>query len=129
MLIYFLGDSRAILCTEDKDNKISICQLSSDHTFSNDDELLRLSHLGLDVQKLQHQPKSGLQNCTRCIGNYTVKGGYREFDNLRYYSIAYFLYIFVLVNMYSVVPINLFKYILPVIQYSMGRNISIYANN
>lgn len=90
MLIYFLGDSRAILCTEDKDNKISICQLSSDHTFSNDDELLRLSHLGLDVQKLQHQPKSGLQNCTRCIGNYTVKGGYKEFDNLRYYSIAYF---------------------------------------
>ncbi|KAG8175372.1 hypothetical protein JTE90_021479 [Oedothorax gibbosus] len=77
-----VGDSRAILCTEDKDNKISICQLSSDHTFSNEDELLRLSHLGLDVEKLKQQPKTGLQNCTRCIGNYTVKGGYKEFDNL-----------------------------------------------
>ncbi|GFQ63969.1 TGF-beta-activated kinase 1 and MAP3K7-binding protein 1 [Trichonephila clavata] len=77
-----VGDSRAVLCTEDKDGKICINQLSFDHTFSNDDELLRLSHLGLDVQKLIQQPKSGLQNCTRCIGNYTVKGGYKEFDNL-----------------------------------------------
>ncbi|CAL1263439.1 unnamed protein product [Larinioides sclopetarius] len=76
-----VGDSRAVLCTEDKDGKISISQLSSDHTFTNEDELLRLSHLGLNAQKLTQQSKSGLQNCTRCIGNYTVKGGYKEFDN------------------------------------------------
>ncbi|KAF8794847.1 TGF-beta-activated kinase 1 and MAP3K7-binding protein 1-like [Argiope bruennichi] len=77
-----VGDSRAVLCTEDKNGKISFSQLSFDHTFSNEDELLRLSHLGLNVQKLTQQSKPGLQNCTRCIGNYTVKGGYKEFDNL-----------------------------------------------
>uniref|UniRef100_A0A2L2YHH8 TGF-beta-activated kinase 1 and MAP3K7-binding protein 1 n=1 Tax=Parasteatoda tepidariorum TaxID=114398 RepID=A0A2L2YHH8_PARTP len=77
-----VGDSRALLCKEDENMKTSIVQLSPDHIFSNEDELLRLSQLGLDVEKIRNQQKSGLQNCTRCIGNYTVKGGYKEFDNL-----------------------------------------------
>ncbi|GIX73530.1 TGF-beta-activated kinase 1 and MAP3K7-binding protein 1 [Caerostris darwini] len=76
-----VGDSRAVLCTE-KDGNICISQLSTDHTFANEDELLRLSHLGLKREKLMQQSMSALQNCTRCIGNYTVKGGYKEFANL-----------------------------------------------
>ncbi|GIZ04124.1 TGF-beta-activated kinase 1 and MAP3K7-binding protein 1 [Caerostris extrusa] len=76
-----VGDSRAVLCTE-KDGNICISQLSTDHTFANEDELLRLSHLGLKREKLIQQSVSALQNFTRCIGNYTVKGGYKEFANL-----------------------------------------------
>ncbi|XP_054706687.1 TGF-beta-activated kinase 1 and MAP3K7-binding protein 1-like [Uloborus diversus] len=81
-VMYISGNSRAVLCKEDKDGKIVISQLSPDHTFKNEDELLRLSHLGLDMQNMRREPKTGLQTCTRCIGNYTVKGGYKEFDNL-----------------------------------------------
>lgn len=78
------GNSRAVLCKEDDDGKICIIPLTLDHTFNNEDELLRLSHLGLDVQKLRQEMKNTAFNCTRCIGNYTVKGGYKEFDYLRY---------------------------------------------
>ncbi|XP_035216027.1 TGF-beta-activated kinase 1 and MAP3K7-binding protein 1-like [Stegodyphus dumicola] len=76
-----VGDCRAVLCKEDKDGKTCICQLSSDHTFTNEDELLRMSHIGVDISKLKQESKVGLLNHTRCIGNYTVKGGYKEFDN------------------------------------------------
>lgn len=76
-----VGNSRAVLCKEDNDGKICIIPLTVDHTFANEDELLRLSHLGLDVSKLRQDMKNNQRNCTRCIGNYTSKGGYKEFDN------------------------------------------------
>lgn len=76
-----VGDSRALLCRTDKHGNIRIHQLSVDHDFKNEDELLRLSQLGVDVNKIHHGTKLG-HDCTRCIGNYTVKGGYKEFNKL-----------------------------------------------
>ncbi|XP_067120575.1 TGF-beta-activated kinase 1 and MAP3K7-binding protein 1-like isoform X2 [Centruroides vittatus] len=38
--------------------------------------------LGMDVEKICKQGKLGNQENTRCIGNYMVKGGYRDFDSI-----------------------------------------------
>lgn len=77
-----VGNSRAVLCKEGDDGKLRILPLTLDHTFNNEDELLRLSHLGLDIEQLRREKKNSTFSCTRCIGNYTVKGGYKEFDYL-----------------------------------------------
>ncbi|KAG1664485.1 TGF-beta-activated kinase 1 and MAP3K7-binding protein 1 [Nymphon striatum] len=84
MIIFLLlGDSRAILVKKDKNtNQIDVLQLSVDHDLKNEDELLRLSHLGLDVDQLRQCSKLGNQDNTRCIGNYQVKGGYKDFEML-----------------------------------------------
>ena len=47
------GDCRALLCKIDNDGVLRVFQLSIDHDLSNEDELLRLSHIGLDVDKLR----------------------------------------------------------------------------
>ena len=58
-------------------------QLSTDHAIGNENELIRLSNLGLDVENIRLGPKFRNHESTRCIGDYTVKGGYKEFDILR----------------------------------------------
>ena len=58
-------------------------QLSMDHTIDNEDELLRLSQLGLDVEKIQQQRKLGNAEYTRCIGDYHIKHGFKEIEILR----------------------------------------------
>ena len=47
------GDCRALLCKIDNDGVLRVFQLSIDHDLSNEDELLRLWHIGLDVDKLR----------------------------------------------------------------------------
>ena len=64
-------------------NKCLHLQLSTDHTIGNENELIRLSNLGLDVENIRRGPKFVNHESTRCIGDYTVKGGYKEFDILR----------------------------------------------
>ncbi|PNF39628.1 hypothetical protein B7P43_G05679 [Cryptotermes secundus] len=77
-----VGDSRALLCRTDSNGVLRVVQLSVDHDLSNEDELLRLSQLGLDVDKFRQVSRLGNQENTRCLGNYLVKGGYKEFDEL-----------------------------------------------
>ncbi|XP_043275797.1 TGF-beta-activated kinase 1 and MAP3K7-binding protein 1-like [Venturia canescens] len=77
-----IGDSRALLCKTDENHVLRVIQLSIDHDLRNEDELLRLSHLGLDVESIRHGSHLGNQENTRCLGNYLVKGGYREFEEL-----------------------------------------------
>jgi hypothetical protein len=48
-----VGDSRALLCRTDSNGVLRVIQLSVDHDLSNEDELLRLSQLGLDVDKFR----------------------------------------------------------------------------
>jgi hypothetical protein len=48
-----VGDSRALLCRTDSNGVLRVVQLSVDHDLSNEDELLRLSQLGLDVDKFR----------------------------------------------------------------------------
>ncbi|XP_011329693.1 TGF-beta-activated kinase 1 and MAP3K7-binding protein 1 isoform X3 [Ooceraea biroi] len=81
-----VGDSRALLCKTDSNQVLRVVQLSVDHDLRNEDELLRLSHLGLDVESIRQEHVEGShlgnQENTRCLGNYLVKGGYREFEEL-----------------------------------------------
>lgn len=49
-----VGHCRACLCKIDADGVLRVMQLSVDHDLTNEDELLRLSHTGVDVEKL-HQ--------------------------------------------------------------------------
>lgn len=48
-----VGDSRALLCKTDSNQVLRVVQLSVDHDLKNEDELLRLSHLGLDVESIR----------------------------------------------------------------------------
>ncbi|XP_014212865.1 TGF-beta-activated kinase 1 and MAP3K7-binding protein 1-like [Copidosoma floridanum] len=77
-----VGDCRALLCKADENQSLRIAQLSIDHTLKNEDELLRLSQLGLDVKSISQGSHLGNQKITRCLGNYLVKGEYKEFEEL-----------------------------------------------
>ena len=79
-----VGDSKAILCRTDPSDPKSFkaSQLSTDHDLNNENELSRLSALGLEVEKLRQRQKIGNLSITRCIGNYSVKGAYKDFDDL-----------------------------------------------
>lgn len=77
-----VGDSRALLCKTDANQVLRVVQLSVDHDLRNEDELLRLSHLELDIDSIRQGSRIGNQETTRCLGNYLVKGGYREFEEL-----------------------------------------------
>lgn len=70
-----LGNSRALLCKNDENNVLRVKQLSVDHDLTNPDEESRFKSLGLDVTALK---KNNAVYATRCIGNYTGKGGYKD---------------------------------------------------
>ncbi len=72
------GDSRALLCRTDGDGVLRVVQLSVDHDLRNEDELLRLQRLDLNRDKIKQIGRIGNQENTRCLGNYLVKGGYKE---------------------------------------------------
>lgn len=77
-----VGECRALLCKTDKDGVLRVLQLSVDHNLTNEDELLRLEQLGLDINRLKQEHRIGNQENSRCIGNYLVKGGYKEIEEL-----------------------------------------------
>jgi len=73
LFIANLGDCGAVLCRDTE-----LIPLFSNHTTDNEDEILRLCHLGLDLQIKQPCPQLPDGRLTRCLGNYLVKGGYKE---------------------------------------------------
>ena len=79
-----VGDSKAILCRTDVSDPHSFkaSQLSTDHDLTNDNELSRLAELGLEVDLLKQRQRIGNLSITRCIGNYLVKGGYKDLPDL-----------------------------------------------
>ncbi|KAK9502038.1 hypothetical protein O3M35_012645 [Rhynocoris fuscipes] len=79
-----VGDSRALLCRTDKHGVHKVVQVSVDHNLTNEDEILRLYNLGLNMSPASHNTRRrlGNQENTRCLGNYLVKGAYREFEEL-----------------------------------------------
>ncbi|XP_075986771.1 TGF-beta-activated kinase 1 and MAP3K7-binding protein 1-like [Anticarsia gemmatalis] len=77
-----VGDTRALLCRTDENDVLRVVQLTVDHSLNNEDELLRLSQLGLDVNKLRNAQYLGNQTGTRCLGNYLVKGLYKAFPTI-----------------------------------------------
>ncbi|KAK6622277.1 hypothetical protein RUM44_002084 [Polyplax serrata] len=77
-----VGDSRALLCKTDANGVLRVVQLSVDHDLKNEDELLRMYKLGLNIWEIRQRSRIGNQETTRCIGNYLVKGGYKDFEEL-----------------------------------------------
>lgn len=57
------GNSRALLCKTDSNQVLRVVQLSIDHDLKNEDELLRLQHLGLDVKLF----RQGINNSLRIL--------------------------------------------------------------
>lgn len=77
-----VGDSRAILCRKDSSGNYIAQQLSTDHDLKNENELRRLAQLGLDIGTLKSMNEIGNQTNTRCIGNYLIKGGHKDYEYL-----------------------------------------------
>lgn len=77
-----VGECRALLCKTDENGVLRVLQLSADHNLTNEDELLRLRQLGLDVDRIKQEHRLGNQENSRCLGNYLVKGGYKEIEEL-----------------------------------------------
>jgi len=76
-----VGDCQAILCTLEPTGVLKVIPLSIDHVLGNEDENLRLQHLGMDLASGANP--FGDTIYTRCLGNYPVKGGYKEIESLR----------------------------------------------
>ena len=77
------GDSRAFLCKFGPERVLHLIQLSYDHTICDPGEIARLQQAGVDVNKFKILRQVGNSDCTRCIGDYHVKGGYKDIDILR----------------------------------------------
>ncbi|GAB1600227.1 TGF-beta-activated kinase 1 and MAP3K7-binding protein 1-like [Argonauta hians] len=82
LFVINVGNTRALFCKLEN-GTLHVTQLSVDHTVSNEDELRRLQQLGLDVDKLKIFQRLGKSENTRCIGDYSVKAGYKDIENLR----------------------------------------------
>lgn len=61
-------------------------QLSVDHNINNDDELQRLANIGLDIVAIQNSGGVANLETTRSLGDFRVKGGYKEYEMLRCHS-------------------------------------------
>jgi len=77
-----VGDSRAILAYQGSGESLQVKQLSVDHDVENEQELKRLTALGLDREQLKKSGRLGTQENTRCIGDYILKKGYKDMDIL-----------------------------------------------
>ena len=77
-----VGDSRALLIYKDREGSLQVKQLSVDHGVDNEQELERLTALGLDREQLKKSGRLGTQENTRSIGDYILKGGYKDMDVL-----------------------------------------------
>lgn len=74
MYICNIGNCRALLCKTDENNVLRVNQMCVDHNVHNEDEALRLSQLGIDIQAIKQSPFQS----TRCIGCYSGKAGYKD---------------------------------------------------
>ena len=78
-----VGDSRAVLCYLDGWGKLHAEQISEDHNTKNDKEIARLVQCGLDEVRLRSSGRLGIHQNTRSIGDYGIKGGFKDHDILR----------------------------------------------
>ncbi|CAG9770611.1 unnamed protein product [Ceutorhynchus assimilis] len=77
-----VGNCRVLLCQTDANSVLKVVQLSIDHDLQNEDELLRLSQIGINPHNLRNSSRLGNQENTRCLGNYAIKDGYKDFEDL-----------------------------------------------
>ncbi|XP_055902338.1 TGF-beta-activated kinase 1 and MAP3K7-binding protein 1-like [Eupeodes corollae] len=74
LFICNVGTCRVLLCRTDANHTSRAIQFSVDHNLLNEDEILRLTQLGVDVSQLK---RFDMFN-TRSIGYYLGKGGYKD---------------------------------------------------
>lgn len=72
-----------MLCITDQEGMLRVMQLSVDHSLNNEEECSRMAALGLDMEKLKQHRRIGSSDSTRCLGDYHVKGGYKDIDLLK----------------------------------------------
>jgi len=61
-----VGDTQAVVARQLPDGQIKAIPLTVDHVIDNEDETLRLSHLGVEASTLRGA--LGPQGYTRCLG-------------------------------------------------------------
>ena len=76
-----VGDCPAFLSYRSADGGAAVTSLSISHSLQNEDERLRLLHLGY-TEPASAESGLGPHGYTRCLGNYPVKGGYKEIPQL-----------------------------------------------
>ena len=84
-----VGDSRALLCTSDSTGSLYVQNVTVDHNIKNPNEVARLANIGLNVEQLMRGNRIGGLEHTRSIGDYALKGGYKDFDIIRYFCIGH----------------------------------------
>lgn len=77
-----VGDSRALIIKSHPPNDLIMNQLTVDHVVEDELELERLTRIGLDRNKLIKTGRLGSQENTRSIGDYCLKEGYQDVDDL-----------------------------------------------
>ena len=97
-----VGDSRAVVAYEASDGSLQVKQLSKDHDVGNEQELERLVALGLDREQLKKSGRLGTQENTRSIGDYILKGGYKDMETL-WYGVNYMHDFFIIATVCSFV--------------------------
>ena len=85
----FTGCARALFCKLDASGNLRVFQLSADHILSNEDELNRLASLEVDIEHLKIDGQIGNHSYTRTIGDYHIKGNYKEVKGLRYGQVKF----------------------------------------
>lgn len=58
-------------------------QLTADHNLDNEDELERLSQLGIDAEKVRQTGRLAGHFYTRSIGDFHIKNDYRDIEMIR----------------------------------------------
>ena len=83
--VFFVGDSIGVLCRLNPDGGLNVNLITVLHNIDSEDEALRLSLLGLNVDDVRKTMGSGSGSLklTRCIGNYALKRHYQKFPVLQ----------------------------------------------
>ncbi|XP_065559748.1 TGF-beta-activated kinase 1 and MAP3K7-binding protein 1-like isoform X2 [Artemia franciscana] len=77
-----VGNGRILICRTDDYGQIHVEELLPKHDVINEKELIRLGELDIDRENASTGLRLLCQGNTRCIGNYLVKGGYKECEHL-----------------------------------------------
>ncbi|KAK2817407.1 hypothetical protein Q5P01_025598 [Channa striata] len=83
-----VGTNRALLCKSSSDGQNQVVQICRPHSTDNEDELQRLSALGVDPARVKQAGQIAGQSSTRRLGDYRVKLNYNEIDLLSAAKVA-----------------------------------------
>uniref|UniRef100_A0A8D3BWY7 TGF-beta-activated kinase 1 and MAP3K7-binding protein 1 n=1 Tax=Scophthalmus maximus TaxID=52904 RepID=A0A8D3BWY7_SCOMX len=77
-----VGTNRVLLCKSSSDGQNQVLQIGRPHSTDNEDELQRLTALGVDSARVRQAGQIAGQSSTRRLGDYRVKFNYSDIDTL-----------------------------------------------